>query len=120
MELLNCNKSLNFLQKKRGITKDTVDSLYIGIDKENLIVNFEEKPNNPKSTLLAPCIYIIKKDEIGLIDKYLESSPKNDAPGYFLEYFIKKTDFYALLTDAENYHDIGNWKSYLNASKKYQ
>jgi glucose-1-phosphate thymidylyltransferase len=84
----------------------------IEVNKDNLIVDFEEKPKNPKSTLLAPCIYIIKKEELPLIDTYLKSSPKSDAPGYFLEYFIKQTKFYALLTDAKNYHDIGNLQSY--------
>jgi glucose-1-phosphate thymidylyltransferase len=89
----------------------------IGVNKDNLIIDFEEKPQNPKSTLLAPCIYMIKRDELELIDRYLESSPKSDAPGYFLEYFIKQTNFYALLTDAKNYHDIGNLRAYLSSLK---
>jgi glucose-1-phosphate thymidylyltransferase len=87
----------------------------IGVNKENLIIDFEEKPEKPKSTLLAPCIYIIKKQELKLIDEYIRSSPKTDAPGYFLEYLIKKTNFYALITDGENYHDIGNLNSYLRS-----
>lgn len=119
-----------FNQKKASVTIGTdCHSLEIarqhGIieaDKDGLIVDFEEKPQNPKSTLLAPCFYIIKKEELKLIDEYLKLSPKSDAPGYFLEYFIKKTNFYALITDSENYIDVGNLKSYLIAIDhfKYQ
>jgi glucose-1-phosphate thymidylyltransferase len=86
---------------------------------DGLITDFEEKPAEPKSTLLAPCIYLIKKGELHLIDEYLRLSPKSDAPGYFLEYFIKQTRFYALLTDAENYHDIGNLKSYKHSIQSF-
>lgn len=37
------------------------------IDENNIIKEFEEKPQNPKSTLISTCMYFLKKDTISLI-----------------------------------------------------
>lgn len=37
------------------------------IDTNNLIINFEEKPENPKSTIVSSCMYFFRKETIPLI-----------------------------------------------------
>jgi glucose-1-phosphate thymidylyltransferase len=37
------------------------------IDGTNLIVDFEEKPQNPKSTIVSSCMYFLKKETLPLI-----------------------------------------------------
>jgi len=37
------------------------------INENNIIENFEEKPQNPKSTLISTCMYFLKKETISLI-----------------------------------------------------
>lgn len=92
----------------------------ITVNKDCLITGLYEKPNNPKSTLVAPCTYILKKEEISLIDDYLKHYPKSDAPGYFLEYLIKKNKFYAyILNKKTKWFDIGSLETYKKAFESY-
>ncbi len=37
------------------------------LDKENIIKEFEEKPENPKSTIVSACMYFLRKETIPLI-----------------------------------------------------
>ena len=37
------------------------------IDKNNIIQHFEEKPQNPKSTIVSSCMYFLKKETLSLI-----------------------------------------------------
>jgi glucose-1-phosphate thymidylyltransferase len=37
------------------------------IDQNNLIKEFEEKPQNPRSTLISSCMYFLKKETLQLI-----------------------------------------------------
>ena len=50
--------------KKYGVIK---------LDKNNRIIDFQEKPDKPKSTLAATCIYYFPKAKIKLIKEYLVS-----------------------------------------------
>src|SRR5207253_3593843 len=43
------------------------------------ILDFEEKPQNPRSTLAATCMYIWRRDHLPLIDRYTGNV---DAPGH--------------------------------------
>ncbi len=44
------------------------------LDTNNLIINFEEKPENPKSTLVSACMYFFKKETLPLIKKMNEEN----------------------------------------------
>lgn len=39
----------------------------VALIKDNLIADFEEKPQNPKSTIISSCMYFLKKETILLI-----------------------------------------------------
>lgn len=79
----------------------------IEIDDNGKIVNFVEKPPEPKSTLTAIVVYYLKKEVLKLFNEYLEDDNNKDAPGYFMEWLTKKVDVYAWIDDA-TYFDIGN------------
>jgi len=42
------------------------------LDENNLVTNFEEKPENPKSKIVSACMYFFKKETLPLIKKLNE------------------------------------------------
>ncbi len=83
----------------------------IEMDTENRVISFEEKPLNPKSNNAVPPFYIFKKDNLKLIYKGIESGCAVDAPGMFIEWFVKHTSIYAWSMTG-NRIDIGNLDDY--------
>ena len=47
--------------------KETAKRFGVALIKNNLLIDFEEKPENPKSTIVSSCMYFYKKETIGLI-----------------------------------------------------
>ncbi|WP_175060133.1 sugar phosphate nucleotidyltransferase [Thermococcus sp. 2319x1] len=80
------------------------------------VVDFQEKPLQPKSTLISTGVYAIPKDIIGMIEGYLEEGNR-DSPGYFIEWLLRKgIEVYAYKFDYY-WYDIGSADSYLEAMK---
>ncbi|MFC1590690.1 nucleotidyltransferase family protein [Candidatus Omnitrophota bacterium] len=79
---------------------------------------FEEKPENPKGTLVATCVYYFPKGKLGLIEKYFESSEKHDAPGNFIKWLMDNDAVYGFVFD-EDWYDIGSLESYKEADRRY-
>lgn len=80
------------------------------------ILGFEEKPAEPKSTLIAVGLYYFPKSTIPLIRKYLELGNSKDAPGYYLQWLHKQTPVYGHVLEGE-WYDIGDLESYRNADE---
>lgn len=81
------------------------------IDKDCLIKNMEEKPQNPKSEWAIPPFYIFKKEYLSKIREGIYSGCKVDAPGGFIEWFANKYSVYAYLMPGKRI-DIGNLEDY--------
>ena len=80
------------------------------------VIDFEEKPVKPKSTLISTGVYIFPKDAMEMIPQYLEEGNK-DSPGYFIQWLLSKgIEIYAYKFD-EYWYDIGSADSYLEALK---
>jgi glucose-1-phosphate thymidylyltransferase len=89
------------------------------IDKNNRIIGFEEKPENPKSTLASTGIYIYPKEKLKLILKYLSEGNNPDAPGYFLMWLYKRETVHGF-TFSEKWFDIGSIETYEEANRYYE
>lgn len=63
------------------------------VDKEGRIIDFEEKPAEPKSTLAATACYLFRKEDILWIEKALEEK-HSDRPGDFIAFLILKKPVY--------------------------
>jgi len=87
------------------------------------IIEFMEKPSNPKTSLISTCCYIFPQEIIHLIPKYLEEGNPRDAPGHFVSWLINKEEVHAFIINA-NWFDIGNVESLKDANeffaKKYK
>lgn len=79
-------------------------------DDENRIIEFEEKPEHPKSNKAAFATYMYTKETVPMIKKYLETGNMPDAPGYFLQWLHKKKPVYAYVMNGECY-DVGTLKA---------
>ena len=71
---------------------------------------FEEKPEFPKTSLCATMIYLIKKEDIGLVKKCLNDFHP-DNWGQFASYLQSKRPLHCLVFD-EFWYDIGDLKEY--------
>lgn len=82
--------------------------------EENRVIDFQEKPPNPKSTLISTGVYAFPKEIMARIDEYLRDGNR-DSPGYFIQWLLSDgVDIYAYKFD--NYwYDIGSSDSYLEA-----
>ncbi|WP_416147542.1 nucleotidyltransferase family protein [Salipaludibacillus sp. HK11] len=83
----------------------------IEIDGENKVTSFEEKPQNPKSNLAVPPIYIYQEKTIPLIKQYINEGNNPDAPGNFIPWLIQHKSVHAFKFEGMRY-DIGTLESY--------
>ncbi len=90
----------------------------VSLDKNNRVMDFEEKPSMPKSTLASIGIYFYPKTIIKKIFQYLEEGNKKDAPGFFLEWLYKKQDVYGYIFSGR-WFDIGSIESLKKAESYF-
>ena len=89
------------------------------IDKDDKVVDFEEKPEHPKSSLISTGIYYFPKNKLALIREYVKMQDKKlDAPGYYISWVSKNYAVYGF-TFTEDWYDIGNIESYEKADREY-
>ena len=79
-------------------------------DSDMKVLDFEEKPQNPKSNLASPALYLYQKKDIPLIKKYLTDGNNPDAPGHLVSYMANNSTVYAFKFDGI-WFDIGTHKS---------
>ena len=87
--------------------------------KDNVVVHFEEKPSNPKSTLISTGIYLFPKKTISLIEKYISQGNNPDKTGDFIEWLHERDEIYAYITE-KAWYDIGNFEQLEKANKHYK
>jgi glucose-1-phosphate thymidylyltransferase len=83
----------------------------VSINKGNQITDFEEKPNDPKSTLISMCLYFLPREKITRVGEYLRAGHSRDAVGNFVKWFYKKEKVYGI-TLRGTWFDIGDIESY--------
>jgi len=85
--------------------------------KGNIIIDFEEKPQNPKSTLCSSSTYFFKKSSIPLIKEFAGKGVA-DQPGLFLQYLYKEVPIYAYIASGK-WLDVGTKESFERAQKEF-
>lgn len=87
---------------------------------EGKVVEFEEKPENPKSTLISTGIYYIPEETLGLFEQYVKETGKTDVMGVFLQWFITRTELHAIVPEKGEWNDIGALDAYKQLFEKYR
>ena len=100
------------LKQKKDIYRYGV----VKLDNHKKVVNFQEKPEKPKSNIVAMCLYYIPKNYLNLIEEYVRGRNKKvDATGSYIAWLKEKRDVYGYVFSGW-WFDIGDYK-YLNAAK---
>ncbi|MFH1325228.1 MAG: nucleotidyltransferase family protein [archaeon] len=88
--------------------------------ENNEIISMEEKPENPKSTLISTGIYVFKKENIKDIEEYMKTDNSKDGPGYLIMYFLSKgKKLYSFKLDGK-WYDIGSKETYDEANENWE
>ena len=91
----------------------------VRIDREGLVTDFEEKPMNPKSTLISTGIYFFPRQKLANLREYVkQKDAKLDAPGYYIRWLSTNDRVYGF-SFSEKWYDIGDLESYKRADKEY-
>lgn len=77
------------------------------------VVGLQEKPDDPKSTLVSIACYAFTADSLRF-NAYLEGDNNPDEPGWYIQWLQSRESMYAYTFD-EPWFDIGTPESYLDA-----
>ncbi len=103
--------------------KDAVRKKYgvVRLDENGIIRDFQEKPENPVSTLISTGCYFFPRNAVNMIHRYLEQGHNPDAPGFFISWLSKNLDVKGfVLGNDMKWFDIGSLESYDEANRIYE
>jgi len=86
----------------------------VGVDADDRIVAFVEKPEHPPSTLAATATYLYTREHAALIPAYLEEGNPPDQPGNYVAWLHRREPVYAYRF-AGGWWDIGDAGQLLEA-----
>ena len=89
------------------------------INRNKKIIDFAEKPKNPKSALVAMCLYYFPKGKAKIIDRYLQLNRTKDAVGHYISWLVKRRLAYGYVFTGR-WFDIGDKQQYFKANKTFQ
>ena len=90
----------------------------ITVDDSGRVTGFEEKPQHPRSNLVAPAFYILHSAALQLLQRYLDEGNNPDAPGHFIGWLYTRAPVYAYIM-RERYYDIGTLNAYQEACRMF-
>jgi glucose-1-phosphate thymidylyltransferase len=90
----------------------------ITIDEKGVVTQFEEKPQNPKSTLAALALYYYSSDVLPLFGTYLAAGNNADQPGRFLQWLYTRQPVYTFPITGQ-WLDIGSKETLEEANKSF-
>ncbi len=79
----------------------------IEVDAHGRITYFEEKPNEPRSTLSGIALYFYPRDTLRLIREYLGTGNNPDQPGRLVQWLYPRVDVYTWPVPGD-WYDIGS------------
>ena len=91
----------------------------VQINAEGKLISFEEKPAQPKSTLISMCCYYIPKETLSYLDQYKKASGKMDKAGEYIGWVSKEKEVYGFKFTGK-WYDIGSIESYNEAQAKFK
>ncbi len=86
------------------------------VEQGGRVVEFQEKPQEPKSTLVSTGCYIFPKENLDDIVEYAKE--KNDDLGGIFEHLLKKGVPVSVFSFREKWFDVGSFEGYLEANRE--
>ena len=89
----------------------------IELDADERVVDFVEKPEQPRSTLAAIATYLYGRQHVPLIKTYLDEGNPPDQPGRMVAWLQAREPVYGW-TFESSWYDIGNIEQLLEADNR--
>jgi glucose-1-phosphate thymidylyltransferase len=91
----------------------------VELNQNNYIIGLEEKPNNPKSTLISTGIYFFNAEIKQIIEEYLDKGNSPEGFGFLIQNTYKNVIYQGYILDKSfKWIDIGTPESLLDANKQ--
>jgi glucose-1-phosphate thymidylyltransferase len=84
---------------------------------DDRLLDFVEKPAEPRTTLAAIAAYIYHREHVPLLDDYLDAGNSSDQPGRFVEWLCRRRPVYGWRFDGP-WYDIGDREQLLIADNR--
>ena len=81
--------------------------------EDDRVVDFQEKPDDPDSTLVSIACYAFPAEDVRF-EEYLDGGNNPDEPGWFIQWLVERSPVGAFTFDGA-WFDIGTPESYLDA-----
>ena len=96
--------------KKYGVIK---------LNKKQEVVDFQEKPDRPKSALVGMCLYYFPAGKLKLIREYMnDRTQKKDTTGGYISWLKDRALIYGFIFRG-TWYDIGDHKFYNKAKESF-
>jgi len=100
------------------IDRNKVKKKYgVGILEETKVIDFEEKPENPRSALASTGCYLFTPEDLQLVEESIRRG-KADNPGDLIRWLVQHSEVHGYLFE-EHWFDIGSFDSLKEAEKVY-
>jgi glucose-1-phosphate thymidylyltransferase len=90
----------------------------ITADADGRIRAFEEKPEQPETTLAGIALYFYPRSTLPLIDRYVEEGNNPDQPGRLVEWMYERAPFYVWQIPGR-WYDIGSPETLEQADREF-
>jgi glucose-1-phosphate thymidylyltransferase len=88
-------------------------------DEGDRVIGFEEKPSEPRGTLVATAAYLYHHEHVPLVERYLADGNPPDQPGRLVAWLYPREPVYAYRF-AGPWFDIGNPEQLLEADNRWR
>lgn len=85
----------------------------VNVDEDGHILDFEEKPDNPSSSLVSTACYMIPNEDVRF-GEYLKGDNNPDEPGRYMKWLKNQSDMRTYSFQGE-WYDIGTPEGYISA-----
>lgn len=86
-------------------------------DQDGFVSGFQEKPQDPKTTLASTGVYCFPKSNLKLINEYLRNHQNPDAPGNYIQWLVGQGQVFSFSFKG-TWYDIGDFESYRKADQE--
>ncbi len=91
----------------------------VEVDADRKVVSFEEKPDDPRSSLIAMCFYYFPRESLKCVADYIGVCGKTDKAGDYIHWLSKDGEVYGF-TFQGKWYDIGSIETYKEVQKKFK
>lgn len=90
----------------------------VELDEMSRIIHFEEKPKEPRTNLVAICLYMLKREHLKMLKEYCAEGQPHDEPGYFVQWLHRRVEVFGYQFSGV-WFDIGDRESLQLADKVF-